>query len=70
LLAYSSGDDILVPSHASRRIVDRLAPDNEGIEYSSNWGGHACNVTDFESFNRIVPHWLESGTLPPDLAKE
>lgn len=63
LLAYCSGDDVLVPSMASTRIVDRLAPGNGGAELIRRWGGHACNVTDAEAFNRIVPGWLADGHL-------
>jgi aminoacrylate hydrolase len=64
LLAVSSGDDILVPSVASTRIVDRLSSGNRGAEYMMRWGGHACNVTDPDTFNSIVPGWLADGTLP------
>lgn len=66
LLAYCSADDVLVPSIASSRIVDRLSPDNGGREISRHWGGHACNVTDAEIFNRIVPAWLAEGLLPQE----
>ena len=64
LLAVSSGDDILVPSIASSRIVDRLAPGNCGTEFAMRWGGHACNVTDPDTFNSVVPGWLSDGTFP------
>lgn len=64
LLALSSEDDVLVPSIASSRIVDRLATDNGGTHYAVRWGGHACNVTDPDTFNTLVPGWLAEGTLP------
>ena len=58
LLAVSSEDDILVPSIASSRIVDRLAPTNGGTQVLMQWGGHACNVTDPDTFNRLVLEFL------------
>ena len=61
LLAVSSGDDVLVPSIASSRIVDRLNPGNGGMAWSMRWGGHACNVTDPDTFNAVVPTWLADG---------
>lgn len=64
LLAVSADDDVLVPSIASSRIVDRLAPDNDGTEWSMRWGGHACNVTDPDTFNAVVPQWIADGSFP------
>ncbi len=63
LLAVSTGDDILVPSIASSRIVDRLSPGNGGTEVIMQWGGHACNVTAAEDFNDFVPAWLAGEPL-------
>lgn len=60
LLALSAEDDLLVPSIASSRIVDRLAMDNAGTHVAMPWGGHACNVTDPETFDRIVIDFLRS----------
>lgn len=57
---YASADDMLVPSIASQRLLDRL-PDNghpDNIEVP--WGGHACNATDPDTFNRIVLDFLRS----------
>lgn len=58
LLAVSSEDDVLVPSIASSRIVDRLSPTNGGTHVLMQWGGHACNVTDPDNFNTIVIEFL------------
>lgn len=63
LLAVSAEDDILVPSIASSRIVDRLAHDNGGTELHLQWGGHACNVTDPDGFNESIPRWLAGDAL-------
>jgi aminoacrylate hydrolase len=63
LLAVSAEDDILVPSIASSRIVDRLAPENGGTELHLRWGGHACNVTDPDSFNEGITRWLAGASL-------
>ncbi|HVF94286.1 MAG TPA: pyrimidine utilization protein D [Sphingomonas sp.] len=64
VLALSSGDDVLVPSIASSRIVDRLPAGNVRTEYLMQWGGHACNVTDPDTFNSVVPGWLADGAFP------
>ncbi|HLL32171.1 MAG TPA: pyrimidine utilization protein D [Allosphingosinicella sp.] len=58
LLAVSAEDDILVPSIASSRIVDRLSNDNCGTGIHFTWGGHACNMTDPDRFNESIPRWL------------
>lgn len=58
LLAVSANDDILVPSSASGKIVDRLSPFNGGTEVTMRWGGHACNVTDPAAFNSFAPGWI------------
>ena len=56
-LVLASADDMLVPFTASQRLA-------EGIPGSRlatmNWGGHACNVTDPDTFNRIVLDFLRS----------
>jgi aminoacrylate hydrolase len=66
LLAVSAEDDILVPSIASSRIVDRLSPDNCGTEVIMAWGAHACNVTAAEDFNDFVPAWLAGESIPEE----
>lgn len=54
-LAIMSADDMLVPWTCS----EALAAANRHIRPSrSSWGGHACNVTDPDSFNRVVTEFL------------
>ena len=56
-LALAAGDDMLVPWQCS----EALAAANPHITATStSWGGHACNVTDPETFNRIVLDFLRS----------
>lgn len=63
LLAVCASDDVLVPSVASTRIVDHLSPFNGGTEVTMRWGGHACNVTDPESFHQFALAWLAGKPL-------
>lgn len=57
VLALCSGDDMLVPWTCS----EALAAANPRIRaVSTSWGGHACNVTDPDTFNRIVLDFLRS----------
>ena len=63
LLAVCASDDVLVPSIASTRIVDHLSPFNGGTEVTMRWGGHACNVTDPESFHHFALAWLAGQNL-------
>lgn len=63
LLAVNAHDDVLVPSIASTRIVDRLSPFNGGTEVSMRWGGHACNITDPDNFNDFAPAWMAGEPL-------
>lgn len=63
IFIYSAGDDVLVPSIASDRLLDRLPSQPDGKDaanFMGGWGGHACNVTDPETFNRIVLDFLRS----------
>ena len=56
-LALASRDDMLAPWTAS----ERLAAANPNITLAlMAWGGHACNVTDPDAFNRIVLAFLRS----------
>ncbi len=66
LLAVSAEDDILVPSIASSRLIDRLSSENLGTEVIMQWGGHACNVTAAEDFNHFVPAWLAGEPIPEE----
>jgi aminoacrylate hydrolase len=71
MLAVSSEDDILVPSIASSRMIERLDLDTGGTHrggthWSMGWGGHACNVTDPDTFDAVVPRWIADGVLPED----
>lgn len=54
-LAIFSGDDMLVPWICG----EALAAANRHIKPSlTSWGGHACNVTDPDSFNHLVLEFL------------
>ena len=63
LLAVCASDDVLVPSIATTRIVDHLSPFNGGTEVTMRWGGHACNVTDPQSFHQFALAWLAGKPL-------
>lgn len=54
-LALAAVDDMLVPSNCSGRLVEGIA----GASLATmQWGGHACNVTDPDTFNRLVLDFL------------
>lgn len=56
-LALGAYDDMLVPWTCS----EALAAANPCIRRANMaWGGHACNVTDPDTFNRIVLDFLRS----------
>jgi len=56
-LALGARDDVLAPYTAS----EGLAAANDNFVLSMmEWGGHACNVTDPQTFNRIVIDFLRS----------
>lgn len=56
-LVVSAEDDMLVPSRCGRQVASAIP----GADLAPmNWGGHACNVTDPETFNRIVLDFLRS----------
>ena len=57
VLVLASADDMLVPPHCAQRLADALAVAELKM---MPWGGHACNVTDPETFNRIVLEFLRS----------
>lgn len=50
-------DDMLVPSNAGRLLAELLP---KATLATMTWGGHACNVTDPDTFNRIVLDFLRS----------
>ena len=52
-------DDLLVPWTCSVNMTDLLGPDLAQIERYSH-GGHACNVTQADRFNRTALAFLES----------
>ena len=56
-LLVAAADDVLVPAHCSELLAGELA--NARVERLP-WGGHACNVTDPDSFDRIVLEYLRS----------
>ncbi len=57
MFAYAAGDDMLVPW----TCTEALGAANQHIRTTcTSWGGHACNVTDPDTFNRIVLDFLRS----------
>ena len=57
VLVIGTADDMLVPSNASKELAAHLT----GGEYiEMKWGGHACNVTDPDTFNKLVLDFLGS----------
>lgn len=60
VLALAAKDDVLVPSSCSERLAVRIRGATHEV---MEWGGHACNVTDPDGFNRIVLGWLAGRTL-------
>lgn len=65
VLAYAAADDMLAPVTAVRALAEALPA---GELFETPWGGHACNVTDPDTFNRVVPAWL-AGEAPPPSAR-
>jgi len=57
ILAITALDDMLVPPSRSRALAAQL-PFARLAEMK--WGGHACNVTDPDTFNRLVLDFLGS----------
>ncbi len=49
-LIISAADDLLVPASCSR-VLQTAIPGSQLVEMP--WGGHACNVTDADTFNTI-----------------
>ncbi|PDS05526.1 pyrimidine utilization protein D [Klebsiella pneumoniae] len=59
-LIISAADDLLVPASCSR-VLQTAIPGSQLVEMP--WGGHACNVTDADTFNTILRDGL-SAMLP------
>jgi aminoacrylate hydrolase len=57
VLAITTLDDMLVPPNASRKLTERLS---RATFAEMKWGGHACNVTDPDTFNHLVLDFLGS----------
>jgi aminoacrylate hydrolase len=58
ILVLAAADDVLVPSLRSEALVKALCGQVKLATMA--WGGHACNVTDPETFNRLVLEFLRS----------
>jgi aminoacrylate hydrolase len=58
-LLVAAEDDMLVPAHCTRQLADAMTGEPPRIATMA-WGGHGCNVTDPETFNRIVLEFLGS----------
>lgn len=56
-LLIAAADDVLVPSHCSELLAVELA---DARVARLDWGGHACNVTEPDGFNRLVLRFLRS----------
>ncbi|MEO7177738.1 MAG: pyrimidine utilization protein D [Allosphingosinicella sp.] len=56
-LLIAAADDILVPAHCSELLAGELANANVA---PMERGGHACNVTEPDAFNRLVLEFLRS----------
>lgn len=54
-LVIATRDDMLVPM---RSALDVAAPIDWAEQAVLDWGGHACNVTDPDTFNRLVLDFL------------
>jgi aminoacrylate hydrolase len=57
VLVYATLDDMLVPSNASGVLMDGLP---QPFECFWDRGGHACNVTESDTFNREIINFLRS----------
>jgi aminoacrylate hydrolase len=56
VLVVATEDDMLVPSECARDLKEALALT---IGWTTQFGGHACNVTNVDIFNRIMLEFLE-----------
>jgi aminoacrylate hydrolase len=60
VLVVTAADDMLVPHYAGELLAGELG---WGRIAELDWGGHACNVTRPDAFNKPVLAWL-AGTYP------
>jgi aminoacrylate hydrolase len=58
-LLIAAEDDMLVPATCSDRLAARLP----AATHARMTGGHACNVSEPEIFNRILRAWLADALL-------
>jgi aminoacrylate hydrolase len=58
-LLIAAADDMLVPARCSQWLATLMNAEPPLVETMA-WGGHACNVTDPETFNRLVVTFLGS----------
>jgi aminoacrylate hydrolase len=56
-LLVAAADDMLVPAHCSQMLAGELA---DARVASLAWGGHACNITEPDAFDRLVLEFLRS----------
>lgn len=57
LLAVAAKDDVLVPWTCTPAFADRI---DSATTRLMEWGGHACNVTDPDTFDRLILEFLRS----------
>lgn len=62
VLVLAAADDMLVPSYAGELLCGELG---WGRLETLMWGGHACNVTRPDAFNKPVLAWL-TGSYPEE----
>ncbi len=56
-LALCAADDMLVPWTCTEVLAGAI---RHSRFVSTPWGGHACNITDPATFNRLVLDFLRS----------
>lgn len=61
VLSLLAEDDVLVPWSAGRSLTDGLP---QGRFAALPRGGHACNVTEPDRFNRLLMDWLADHASP------
>lgn len=58
-LLLAAADDMLVPARCTQQLAEAMNAQPPRVATMA-WGGHACNVSDPETFNRIVLEFLGS----------